>query len=222
MSSPSQAAEALVATAPGATPWWQEMVLYENHLPSLRDGSGDGIGDLEGLIQSLDYLAHTLGVTAVWVGPFFRSPLLDMGFDITDYLDVEPVFGDLATFDRLISEAHRRDLKIIVDYIPNHTSDQHPWFVESRSSRDESEAGLVRVGRRRPGPGSTRTTGSARSVARSGNGTSPRASSIFTLTLRSNQTSTGVTPGSGRRCWMCCGSGWIAASMVSASTWPTC
>lgn len=135
MSSPSQAAEALVATAPGATPWWQEMVLYENHLPSLRDGSGDGIGDLEGLIQSLDYLAHTLGVTAVWVGPFFRSPLLDMGFDITDYLDVEPVFGDLATFDRLISEAHRRDLKIIVDYIPNHTSDQHPWFAESRSSR---------------------------------------------------------------------------------------
>jgi alpha-glucosidase len=131
----SQAAEALVATAPGGTPWWQEMVLYENHLPSLRDGSGDGIGDLEGLIQSLNYLAHTLGVTAIWVGPFFRSPLFDMGFDVSDYLDVEPVFGDLATFDRLIAEAHQRNVKIIIDYIPNHTSHQHPWFVESRSSR---------------------------------------------------------------------------------------
>jgi alpha-glucosidase len=135
VSSQGQAAEAPVATVPARTPWWREMVLYENHLPSLRDASGDGIGDLAGLIQSLDYLAYTLGVTAVWVGPFFRSPLLDMGFDVSDYLDVEPVFGDLATFDRLIKEAHRRHVKIIADYIPNHTSDQHPWFVESRSSR---------------------------------------------------------------------------------------
>jgi alpha-glucosidase len=116
--------------------WWREAVVYENHLPSLRDGNGDGIGDLEGLIQSLDYLSDTLGVDAVWVGPFFRSPLLDQGFDITDFKDVEPVFGDLATFDRLIEEAHARGLKIIVDYIPNHSSDQHPWFVESRSSRE--------------------------------------------------------------------------------------
>jgi alpha-glucosidase len=111
-------------------------VLYENHLPSMRDGNGDGIGDLQGLIDSLDYLADTLGVKGIWTGPFFRSPLLDQGFDITDYTDVEPVFGDLETFDRLIAEAHARDLKIIVDYVPNHTSDQHPWFVESRSSRD--------------------------------------------------------------------------------------
>jgi alpha-glucosidase len=125
--------------APGArraeAPWWQEMVLYENHLPSLRDGNGDGIGDLEGLTQSLDYLAGTLGVTAVWVGPFFCSPLLDQGFDITDHKDVDPVFGDLSTFDRLVGEAHARGLKIIADYVPNHTSDQHPWFIESRSSR---------------------------------------------------------------------------------------
>lgn len=112
------------------------MVLYENHLPSLRDGNGDGIGDLEGLIESLDYLQRTLGVTAVWVGPCYPSPLLDQGFDITDYRDIEPIFGDLRTFDRLIVEAHRRGLKIIADYIPNHTSDQHPWFIESRSSRE--------------------------------------------------------------------------------------
>ena len=123
-------------TVGALTAWWREAVIYENHLPSLRDGNGDGIGDLEGLIESLDYLADELGVDAIWVGPFFASPLLDQGFDVTDHTAVEPVFGDLQTFDRLIEEAHARGLKIIVDYIPNHTSDQHPWFAESRSSRE--------------------------------------------------------------------------------------
>lgn len=117
--------------------WWRDAILYENHLPSVKDGNGDGIGDLHGLIEALPYLAETLGITAVWVGPFFRSPLLDQGFDITDYRDVEPVFGDLATFDRLIAEAHRHGIRIIVDYVPNHTSDQHPWFLASRSSRED-------------------------------------------------------------------------------------
>jgi alpha-glucosidase len=121
--------------APTSAEWWRDAVLYENHLPSMRDANGDGIGDLQGLIDSLDYLGETLGVDAIWTGPFFRSPLLDQGFDITDYTDVESVFGDLGTFDRLVEEAHTRGLKIIVDYVPNHTSDQHPWFVESRSSR---------------------------------------------------------------------------------------
>jgi alpha-glucosidase len=120
---------------PGA-PWWREAVLYENHLPSLRDGNGDGTGDLHGLIDSLDYLGGTLGISAVWVGPFFRSPLLDQGFDISDHKDVEPLFGDLATVDRLIAEAHSRGVRIVVDYVPNHTSDQHPWFLESRSARE--------------------------------------------------------------------------------------
>jgi alpha-glucosidase len=124
------------AERPGASPqWWRDAVLYENHLPSMRDGDGDGIGDLQGLIDSLDYLGETLGIDAIWVGPFFRSPLLDQGFDITDHLDVDPIFGDLETFDRLLGEAHARRLKIIVDYVPNHTSNEHPWFVESRSSR---------------------------------------------------------------------------------------
>jgi alpha-glucosidase len=117
--------------------WWRTAVIYESHLPSLRDGNGDGIGDLDGLTESLDYLGGTLGVDAVWTGPFFRSPLLDQGFDVSDYTDVEPTFGELESFDRLVQEAHRRGMKIIVDYIPNHTSDQHPWFVASRSSRDD-------------------------------------------------------------------------------------
>jgi alpha-glucosidase len=122
------------AEEPRPGPWWQEAIIYENHLPSFRDANGDGIGDIQGLTESLDYLAGVLGVTAVWVGPFFRSPLLDQGFDIVDHKDVEPVFGDLGDVDRLLSAAHARGLKVIVDYVPNHTSDKHPWFVESRSS----------------------------------------------------------------------------------------
>ncbi len=116
--------------------WWRRAVIYENHLPSFRDGNGDGVGDLDGLIASLDYLSGTLGVDAVWVGPFFRSPLLDQGFDISDHTGVEPVFGTLATVDRLLEAAHARGLKVIVDYVPNHTSDQHPWFLQSRSARE--------------------------------------------------------------------------------------
>ncbi|MEU4821281.1 alpha-amylase family glycosyl hydrolase [Actinomadura sp. NPDC023710] len=117
-------------------PWWRTAVFYENHMASFRDGDGDGIGDLKGLTEALDYLAGTLGVSAVWLSPCFRSPLLDQGFDISDFCDIEPVFGTMADFDRLVAEAHRRGVRILADYVPNHTSDQHPWFVESRSSRD--------------------------------------------------------------------------------------
>ncbi|MBA2465229.1 MAG: alpha-amylase [Nocardioidaceae bacterium] len=122
-------------TTPAA--WWKGAVIYECHLPSYRDGNGDGIGDLEGLILCLGYLKETLGIDAIWTGPFYTSPLLDQGFDVSGYTDVEPVFGTLDTFDRLIVEAHARGLRIIVDYIPNHTSDQHPWFIESSSSRTD-------------------------------------------------------------------------------------
>ncbi|WP_129666360.1 alpha-amylase family glycosyl hydrolase [Phytoactinopolyspora endophytica] len=118
-----------------AEAWWRGAVVYECHLPSFRDGNGDGIGDLEGLIASLDYVRGTLGADAVWTGPFYRSPLLDQGFDVADHTDIEPIFGDLEIFDRLLVEAHARGIQVIVDYIPNHTSDQHPWFIDSRSSR---------------------------------------------------------------------------------------
>ena len=124
------------AAADVGNEWWRGVVIYEDHLLSFRDGNGDGIGDLIGLTEGLDYLAGTLGVGAIWVGPCFPSPLLDTGFDVTNYTDIEPVFGDLGVFDRLVTEAHARRIKIIADYIPNHTSDQHPWFLESRSSRD--------------------------------------------------------------------------------------
>jgi len=123
-------------TARDASPWWRTGVFYENQMASLRDGDGDGIGDLKGLIRSLDYLAGTLGVSAVWLSPCFRSPLLDQGFDISDFRDIEPVFGTLEDFDELVAEAHRRGIRVLADYVPNHTSDQHPWFAESRSSRE--------------------------------------------------------------------------------------
>jgi alpha-glucosidase len=128
---------AVAGTDAVAPPWWRGAVVYENHMPSFKDGDGDGIGDLHGLIEQLDYLGGTLGVDAVWIGPCWRSPLLDQGFDVSDFLDIEPTFGDMAAFDRLIAEAHERGIKILVDYIPNHSSDQHPWFLASRSSRED-------------------------------------------------------------------------------------
>jgi alpha-glucosidase len=104
------------------------------------DSNGDGVGDLQGIIDKLDYLnagtPNSLGVDAVWVSPFYPSPMADFGYDVSDYCNVDPLFGDLATFDHLLAEAHRRGIKVIIDYVPNHTSDQHPWFIESRSSRD--------------------------------------------------------------------------------------
>jgi alpha-glucosidase len=116
--------------------WWTRAVIYENHLPSFRDGDGDGVGDLPGLTESLAYLDETLGVDTIWTGPFYKSPLLDHGFDVSDFYAVEPTFGTLADVETLLTEARRRSMRVIVDYIPNHSSDQHPWFTDSRSSRD--------------------------------------------------------------------------------------
>jgi glycosidase len=116
--------------------WWQRGVVYQVYPRSFQDASGDGVGDLRGVIGRLDYLAHTLGVDAVWLSPFYPSPMADFGYDIADFTGVDPLFGDLASFDALVEGAHRRGLKVIVDYVPNHSSDRHPWFVESRSRRD--------------------------------------------------------------------------------------
>jgi len=124
------------ATNPTQYLWWQTAVIYQVYPRSFKDTSGNGIGDLAGVIQQLDYLRKTLGVDAIWLSPFYPSPMADFGYDVADYVDVDPLFGDLATFDELVAEAHRHNLKIIIDLVPNHTSDQHPWFVESRSSGD--------------------------------------------------------------------------------------
>jgi len=114
--------------------WWQHGILYQIYPRSFKDSNGDGIGDLQGIISKLDYLTW-LGVDALWLSPFYPSPMADFGYDITDYCNVDPVFGDLEMCDALIEQAHRRDLKVVIDFVPNHTSDEHPWFLASRSSR---------------------------------------------------------------------------------------
>lgn len=116
--------------------WWQHGVVYQIYPRSYRDTSGNGVGDLDGVTEQIDYLASTLGVEALWLSPFFPSPMADFGYDVADYLDVDRLFGDLDAFDRLVQRAHFVGLKVIIDWVPNHSSDQHDWFTESRSSRD--------------------------------------------------------------------------------------
>jgi alpha-glucosidase len=123
--------------------WWREAVVYQIYPRSFADASGDGVGDLEGLRARLEYL-EWLGVDALWLSPIYRSPMADFGYDVADYCDVDPLFGDLATFDALLEAAHSRGLRVLLDWVPNHTSDQHPWFVESRSSRDSPKRSWYR------------------------------------------------------------------------------
>lgn len=120
--------------------WWQTGVIYQIYPRSFKDSNGDGVGDLQGIIDKLDYLndgtPDSLGIAAVWISPIFPSPMADFGYDVANYIDIDPLFGNLATFDRLLAEAHKRNMRVILDFVPNHTSDEHPWFIESRSSRD--------------------------------------------------------------------------------------
>ncbi len=120
-------------------PWWRSAVVYQIYPRSFADSNGDGVGDLGGVRAHLDHLVW-LGVDALWLSPFYRSPMADFGYDVSDYCDVDPLFGTLADFDALVGEAHDRGLKVVVDWVPNHSSDQHPWFVESRASRDNPKA----------------------------------------------------------------------------------
>ena len=115
--------------------WWRHGIFYQIYPRSFQDSDGDGVGDIKGIIERLPYL-QALGVDAVWLSPIFPSPMADFGYDISDYTGIDPLFGTMADFDALVAAAHESGLKLILDLVPNHTSDQHPWFVESRSSRD--------------------------------------------------------------------------------------
>lgn len=121
------------------TPWWRGAVIYQIYPRSMMDSNGDGIGDLPGIIQKLDYIA-SLGVDAIWISPFFKSPMKDFGYDISDYRSIDPIFGSLDDFDRLIKRAHSLGIKVIIDQVLSHTSDQHAWFQESRTSKDNPKA----------------------------------------------------------------------------------
>ena len=119
--------------------WWRGAVIYQIYPRSYQDSTGDGIGDLAGIVQRLPYIA-TLGVDAIWISPFFTSPMKDFGYDVSDYCDVDPMFGTLSDFDRLIETAHKLGIRILIDLVLSHTSAEHPWFVESRASRDNAKA----------------------------------------------------------------------------------
>ncbi|MES2703892.1 MAG: alpha-amylase family glycosyl hydrolase [Bacteroidota bacterium] len=116
--------------------WWQEGIIYQVYPRSYQDSNNDGVGDIQGIIHRLDYL-QWLGVTIIWLSPVYPSPMKDFGYDISGYTDIHPLFGTLADFDTLVTELHTREMKLVIDLVPNHTSDEHPWFTESRSSRDD-------------------------------------------------------------------------------------
>ena len=120
---------------PSDQAWWKSAVVYQIYPRSFADSNGDGVGDVRGILERVDYLAD-LGVDVVWVSPFYRSPMDDNGYDVSDYQDVDPLFGTLADVDELIAALHERGMKLVIDVVVNHTSDEHPWFVESRSSTD--------------------------------------------------------------------------------------
>jgi alpha-glucosidase len=115
-------------------PWWEPGVIYQVYPRSFQDANGDGIGDLPGIASRLDHL-EWLGVDAIWISPIFPSPMADFGYDVADYRAIDPIFGSLEDFDHLVEDAHRRGIRVLLDFVPNHTSDQHRWFLESRSSR---------------------------------------------------------------------------------------
>src|SRR5690606_36488571 len=119
--------------------WWRGAGIYQVYPRSFQDTNGDGIGDLKGITQRLAYIA-SLAVDAIWLSPFFASPMADLGYDVSNYGDVDPMFGTLADFDEMMAEAHRLGLKVIIDQVISHTSDKHPWFVESRASRTNGKA----------------------------------------------------------------------------------
>src|ERR1700738_184705 len=114
--------------------WWQHGIVYQIYPRSFSDSNADGTGDLPGILSRLNYLAD-LGVDAIWISPIFPSPMADFGYDVSDYTDVDPLFGSLEDLDRLVQAAHQKSMRVLLGYVPNNTSDQHPWFVDSRMSR---------------------------------------------------------------------------------------
>jgi alpha-glucosidase len=120
-------------------PWWQVGTIYQVYPRSLQDSNGDGVGDLRGILSRLEYFV-ALGVDAVWLSPIYPSPMADFGYDVSDYTGIAPLFGTMAEFDALLAAVHQRKLRMFLDFVPNHTSDQHPWFAQSRSSRTNAKA----------------------------------------------------------------------------------
>ena len=139
-------------------PWWKAGVLYQIYPRSFADSNADGVGDIPGIIEHLDHLAW-LGVDGIWLSPVTVSPNADWGYDVSDFCAIAPEFGTMDDFDRLVAEAGRRGIRVLMDIVPNHTSEEHPWFVDARSSRTVGPPGLVRLGRRQGGRGAAQQLG---------------------------------------------------------------
>jgi alpha-glucosidase len=149
--------------------WWERGIIYQVYPRSFMDSNGDGIGDLGGIGRKLDYL-EWLGVDSIWISPIYPSPMADFGYDISNYIDIDPIFGTLAEFDALLGDVHARGMKLLLDYVPNHTSDRHPWFLDARASRSSKRREWYIWRDPAPGGGPP-TTGALISAAARGSGT---------------------------------------------------
>lgn len=204
--------------------WWRHAVIYQIYPKSFADASGDGVGDLHGVVARLDHLAR-LGVDAIWLSPFYRGPQRDGGYDVADHRDVDPRFGTVADAERLVEEAHRRGIRVIVDVVPNHTSSDHPFFREAMASPPGSPAwGRYHCVRGR-GPDGDEPPNDWRSLfggiawtrIPDADGARP-AGGTCTSSTRTSPTSTGRIPTSSPSSTRRCGTGSTAGSTASAST----
>jgi len=195
------AASATFAAPPSTMPvnkastrddWWKHAVIYELYPRSFADSNNDGIGDLKGITNHLGYLSD-LGVDAIWMTPMFPSPQADFGYDVADYDNVDPQFGTIADADALIARGKGQNVKIILDFVVNHTSDKHPWFIQSRSSKTNPYRAMARMA-------GHPITGPACSADRLGRRIPRRGNIIITSSTPSSQTSTGAIQRSRRRC----------------------
>ena len=169
--------------------WWKESVVYQIYPRSFCDSNGDGIGDLNGITSKLDYLKE-LGVDVIWLSPVYKSPNDDNGYDISDYQDIMDEFGTMEDFDRMLATAHEKGIKIMMDLVVNHTSDEHKWFIESRKSTDNPYRDYYIW---RPAKEAFRTTGAPASPVLHGNMIKQRICISCICSLKSSQTSTGTT-----------------------------
>ena len=184
-----------------AGPWWKHAVIYELYPRSFQDTDGDGVGDLNGITSRLDYLKD-LGVDAIWITPAYPSPQIDFGYDISNYTAIDPQFGTMADMDNLFREAKKRGLRVIMDLVPNHTSDQIAWFKESRSSRNNPKRDWYIWRDAKPGGASRPITGNRGLDTPPGNSIPPPTSTTITTFMSSSRTSTGATRRSRKPCLM--------------------
>ena len=196
--------------------WWRGGVIYQVYPRSFQDSNGDGIGDLPGIIRRLDHIA-SLGVDCIWLSPITQSPQADMGYDVSDYREVDRLFGSLHDFDSLVEQAHARGLKVIMDQVVSHTSDLHPWFRRIAASTAPMPRPIGMSGPIRCPMAPRPITGPRSSAAAPGSGTRRAGNITCTISSPASPTSTSTIPKCSRRCSMSCASGWSVASMASAS-----